>query len=256
MRKATDIILELENNVKHLVSLINNQDFLIKGLYQDSKDMKSLIKSLIDEVKELKSGQNAQILQNNQKMPALPSVSAHMGGNVHPPISSGSNVPLKKEEPKKKENKKEEIIVKDGKLVRKKSVKIDNKQEEIQEIPEFTEIMPQNLSEEPSFGSELRTRGGNSPEETKKTVVTQKIVYEDGKPVCLAKVEIKNTVGDIVSQIRTNATGEWMTTVKPGIYEVIISKLAARDKPAVNMRYPIKIEASPIPVRLETPKHQ
>ena len=57
-------------------------------------------------------------------------------------------------------------------------------------------------------GKRRAARGQNL--DVKMVPVQQKITYPDGSNVCVAKVEIHDSTGKLVKQMRTNQVGKWM----------------------------------------------
>ncbi len=97
-------------------------------------------------------------------------------------------------------------------------------------------------TEEPDFNSE------------RKMPVQQRIVYPDGKNVCLANVEIfqTNNKGEfnLIKKVRTNSAGKWAVALASGKYLVSISKAGTNSKPNVELSYSIDIPVSAAPLEL------
>lgn len=88
----------------------------------------------------------------------------------------------------------------------------------------------------------------------RKVAVQQRITYSDGKNICLANVEIKNSTGGSIKKIRTNAMGKWIAVLEPGNYIVSVTKSANKTNPNVELSYPVTIPESDRPVELPIPK--
>lgn len=88
----------------------------------------------------------------------------------------------------------------------------------------------------------------------RKVAVQQRITYSDGKNICLANVEIKNSVGQSIKKMRTNAMGKWIAVLEPGNYMVNILKSANKTNPDVDLNFPISIPESDRPIELPIPK--
>jgi hypothetical protein len=81
------------------------------------------------------------------------------------------------------------------------------------------------------------------PNSERKMPVQQRIIYKDGKNVCLANVEIFQTGNkgefNLIKKLRTNSAGKWAVALAPGKYLVSISKAGTSSKPNVEVSYSI-----------------
>lgn len=89
----------------------------------------------------------------------------------------------------------------------------------------------------------------------KKVAVQQRVVYPDGKNVCLALVEIKDSLGSTIKKMRTNAMGKWMSVLEIGNYNIRIVKAGNKNKADVELNFPISISESDRPIELPSPKY-
>lgn len=101
-------------------------------------------------------------------------------------------------------------------------------------------------------GKRRLNRTNNEQSLDKKVPVRQRIVYPDGKNVCLASVEIFDINGKLVAQAKTNSTGQWISSLVPGTYNVKVNKNAAGNKPAISLNNTISVPLSDLPIELET----
>lgn len=89
----------------------------------------------------------------------------------------------------------------------------------------------------------------------KRVPVQQRVLYPDGKNVCLANVEIlqaaKNGEFKIVKTCRTNSAGKWQMGLEPGKYLIHLSKIGTSQKPTVETSYSIDVPVSNVPVELD-----
>lgn len=88
----------------------------------------------------------------------------------------------------------------------------------------------------------------------RKVAVQQRVLYADGKNICLASVEIKDVKGITIKKMRTNAMGKWISSLDPGQYFVQIRKAATKSNPDVEMNFPISIQESDRPIELSPAK--
>jgi hypothetical protein len=92
------------------------------------------------------------------------------------------------------------------------------------------------------------------PISTRKVAVQQRIMYADGKNICLASVELKDVNGNVVKKMRTNAMGKWISALDPGKYFVHIRKAANKSNQDVEMNFEIQIQESDRPIELPSAK--
>ena len=99
-----------------------------------------------------------------------------------------------------------------------------------------------------------RNTRGMTPD--KSIMVKQKVVFSDGKPLCLAKVEIyDDATSDFITSVKTNALGEWAESLTANKkYNIQISKRATGRKPGVEDSYQIFVENSDVPKKLDPHK--
>ena len=99
----------------------------------------------------------------------------------------------------------------------------------------------------------IRTEEPN-PNSERKMPVQQRIIYKDGKNVCLANVEIFQTGSkgelNLIKKVRTNSAGKWVVALESGKYLVSISKAGTSSKPNVDVSYSIDIPISSVPLEL------
>ena len=94
-------------------------------------------------------------------------------------------------------------------------------------------------------GSARRGQRAAPPEVTAEVSVSQLVLYPTGKPVFAASVEIIDTRGLLVEQVRTQPNGRWNAKLAPGKYVVRIVKRVAKETMAkpIDVRYDIEIPA-------------
>ena len=102
-------------------------------------------------------------------------------------------------------------------------------------------------------GQRRGLRNPGDPSNTSKVVVSQQILFPDGKAIFLANVEIMNTQGLLIKETRTNPKGRWMAALDPGEYTVHVLKRDNAKLP-VELRYKIRIPQSKEPLALPTPE--
>jgi hypothetical protein len=88
-------------------------------------------------------------------------------------------------------------------------------------------------------------RGARKLDVGKKCTVQQKIVYSDNKNVYMAQVEIFQD-GKSIKQLRSNQTGKWIALLLPGKYEIKVDKAATSNKPKIDAKYSIIVDAADV----------
>jgi hypothetical protein len=87
-----------------------------------------------------------------------------------------------------------------------------------------------------------------------KRVVQEKLTYMDSKVIILAQVEIFNMNGECIDTRRTNNTGKWTSSLRPGKYTVRVAKQQTSVKPQVTGQYDIVVPPGNKPLQLENRK--
>lgn len=88
----------------------------------------------------------------------------------------------------------------------------------------------------------------------KKCTIQEKLLYENGKPIILAQVEIFDIKGNLVDKRRTNNIGQWMSSLLSGQYVVRIAKQATAAKSAVTAQYDLVVPVGEKLLQLENRK--
>jgi len=90
--------------------------------------------------------------------------------------------------------------------------------------------------------------------DNRKVTVHQKVTYPNDKPAVLANVKIFNSLKEEVKSTKTNHAGKWNAVLDPGNYFIHITKAEVADKPKIDHYFEIEIQASKIPIELESKK--
>lgn len=88
----------------------------------------------------------------------------------------------------------------------------------------------------------------------KQVSVQQRIVGSDDKNLFMAKVEIFDDEGTLVKQTKTNQTGKWLAQLVPARYQITISKAGTATKEPVEETYFVEIPGENANCELETKK--
>jgi hypothetical protein len=252
-RKATDIILELEKQVKNLAAIISSQDILLKVISNklsavlDAAQKPSAPNIVVEAVNTLPNQnmfhQYPQQIDPERQIPISSEASLQeehspkgFRRTSRPETYAGDNAFLK-QPPKKKE---------------------DPSQNQMQfpvQIPRANgkaEVVVPNIATDTKLPSPPQakqnvkaTTGGSVPTQ-------QRITDRNGKSVFLADVEIINLADmESVVKTRTNGTGKWQAALPLGEYKVIIKKFESLTKQKVEVAQTIRVDGTKSPLELE-----
>lgn len=230
-RKASDVLLELENSVANLTGLLQNQDMLLKVISNKLSELLSkpsigpapvnLPKVTVEAVNTQSLDLEKNILVSPED--TLPQETSPSGfrRTSRPETFSGDNSYLNKAPPMKEKEIKyptqiprpsggAEVIVPEAVTQSKKTEPVAKKQNTGAAVP-----------------------------------IKQRIVDASGKSVFLADVEIFNAEsGESASKTRTNGTGKWMASLPLGNYKVVVRKRDSLSKDTKEVVQNIQIDGS------------
>jgi len=221
-RKASEVLLSIEADVKQQRHYLNNIDMLLKHLVQRVGAMEqTLSQPLSDEEKRYYQQASSGSIQlgASQAVKTAPAPAQQLPG-LKPSV----------------------VLAPDGTF--------NNVREPAEEY-EFEPYKPEeNLQVESNPQGQRRdARYTSGPVEEKKVPVQQQVIYaSDDKNVCLASVEIFNSQNKLISSSKTNNTGKWTQMLPPGRYAVSISKKATATKPPVQCSYFVDVPKSNEPI--------
>jgi len=224
IRKASDILLELEATLAKVLGYVHNMDMNIKTI---SNRLNMLEKTSVSPKWSPPSMTQPQAPQAETK----PTTKAQMPG-LKPGVQLGPQRTM--------------IATPKGQQISTTEENEDN----------FTFVNDEQLEiDTQPIGQRRGTRTEEpNPNSERKMPVQQRIIYPDGKNVCLANVEIfqTNNKGELnlIKKIRTNSAGKWAVALASGKYLVSISKIGTSTKPNVDVSYSIDIPVSNAPLEL------
>ncbi len=134
------------------------------------------------------------------------------------------------------------------KIIVNKNIPEDTGTNEFVEEESFIEV------EEVPAGSRRTSRPETyNPEKSatdNKVAVSQKVLDVNKKDIFMAEVIVSDAVG-IVHKTKTNAVGKWQAYLKPGKYQVTISKNDSISKKRIEDTQMVEIAASNSPIKLQ-----
>lgn len=181
-RKASEILLNVENQMSQLINLVNNQNLALKLISNKLAVIVSFLNKSPQPVIDFPPATEVATEQPEPEIPKSP----------FPGIKPGVVLNVKK-------------------------------------------------SGEPT-GSNRRGASRGNKDIVKKTAVVQKIVYQDGKAVGLANVDILDLDQNLLKKVRTNPAGKWATSIEPGQYFIQLFKRATTGQSDINAMYQIEVE--------------
>lgn len=266
-RKATDVLLELENKIEVLLQIVRSQDLNIKLLSNKlniiiekvEKQPANPPKIMVEAVNSLPQPVVPQpptpqppgrqfsndSLDNPNNIPIssdfnIPTESAPQGfrRTSRPETFAGDDIYLNRDAPKKfplqiPQNKTENT-----------NKPINNNAEVIVNNTTFQERLP---PEDKKSTKAEKSRDPNS------IPVIQRIVDKNGKSVFLADIEVLDlTNQNSVAKTRTNGTGKWMSSLPVGSYRVFVRKRESLSKEKIEVAQDIQVDGLQSPLELQT----
>lgn len=213
VRKASEVILEIEGFVKEILSHVRHQDMAMK--------------LLINRISVLEGvARGSQVFSAPPTL--APAATSQMPG-LKPGVNLGPNVS------------------------KPRANQVFSASEELDQLPDNDEFGNEQI--EIDLKPKGIRRGARVPPvPDKKSPVKQKVIYPNGKNICLANVEIFSlgpTGEHLIKKCRTNSAGKWSAPLSSGRYTVCVSKIGTSTKPNVDVTYEIDIPVSDKPLELQ-----
>lgn len=188
-RKASDILISLESEVKILKNTINVQDLAIKTILKNVNEINTLMKSVINtSTEEQKIG-----IENDREIV--------------------SNVPSFNVETDFKGQRRMQTTIEQPSLPNTKASNVNI---------EFKDYMKQR--QKPIIQEEFKPKPLDTKSD-KKIPVVQRIQDNNNKDLFMAEVNLISMDGGVVLKTKTNALGKWQGQLAPGKYIVKVSKM-------------------------------
>jgi hypothetical protein len=221
-RKATDILISIEEDIKKVLSYVQNLDLNSKIQTERTRLLEEKLNAVVSGLKSVPKPQpssNVVVGSPDKQIPAF----AAKSNPTRSPFLVAPDL----------KNRVEQAL---------KEAKLDSKLEDEM----FVERSPVG-------NKRTQPKPVNSQ---KQVVVQQKVIYEsDAKSVYMGTVEIFSMKDDqLVKQTRTTQNGKWMAPLTPGEYTVKVSKAATPLKAEVKISFPISVEDSDNPIELPLKK--
>lgn len=235
-RKATDVLLKIEQMIEKVLGHNRNQDLLIKTLMNRIQ----VLEDKIDGIKNVPVQAQQPVAASQQEFPK------HSGDA--PPRRINQQLPglkpsVKINNPQQPQN--------SGFDFRNTEQNRQSSNRQITRDPnEEDEAEKLELDAKPQ-GKRRDSRYIPSSYDGKPVPVQQKLLYPDGRAISTAKVEVFDDKSNLVKTLKTNATGKWTNALPPGNYTIQVSKKGTSTKNAVEAQVEITVPTSSEPVQLK-----
>lgn len=247
-RKATDILLSLENEIKQLTALVRNQDLVMKVLANKLNGLVGLVEHLSTPDSTDSNSQSEIYNPHNLGLPPdgefkLPEETNPKGfRRTSRPETFQARPGVKPSPPKAP-------VVPPPKAQAKVPDPAPKPTYHINlpvQFPEFKpSIAPATYQREQDLKA-VPVNEAQAPEvfnTENKIPVQQRLVDKNGKAVFLANVEIINAAtGNSETTVRTNSVGKWQAPLTPGHYRVKINKQESLSKEKIDLTQNITVD--------------
>lgn len=235
-RKATDVLLSIEEKLEKLIGLL-------------------VIKDLNDKIMSNKLNNLLESLSKTSSSPTFTAEAVDTDSKVIK-IQADDTLPISKTPSTNgfSRTSRPETFAGDQSYLNKLPIKDSVKRMPIQvpkgdhvEIVVPQEAVDLNKPSEPKINITNTTNRNNS-----NTIsVIQRIVDKNGKSVFLAEIDIINPKTlEVVQKLKTNGAGKWMTSLPVGEYTVMVKKRDPISKEKVEITQSIKIDGAVNPLDL------
>jgi hypothetical protein len=227
-RKATDILQEVETDIKEILAYVRNLDLKYN--------------ILLDKVNKLSAPQTINLNSSNNSNFNNTSVTSNAEFPEYKPqiiqqpkVEQSRIEQLKVELPQGKKSPFEQPSDLKSKIqLAMKNAKLANQTQPVEPIKKQVE---------PIIISTLQSEQKSSEKDHTRQIPTyQRIVYNDNKPVYMANVEIFED-SNLIKSMKTDQVGKWKTTLIAGEYQVKIKKAKNSLRPEVDLDYKIIVSS-------------
>lgn len=256
-RKATDVLLELESDMKIALSIIRAQDLNIKVLSNKFNDV-------LQALEKLQAGAPKITVEAVQNMPRLSSPLQHvpLDPERQVPIYADAKLAVDNSPKGFRRTSRPETFEGDNAYLNKPQVEEVEHKYPVQ-IPKappgrgpMADAMapPEALAKPlPQAPTPAKNKLANPALAQNAIPVQQRVVDKNGKSVFLADVEIvSHDSPETVRKTRTNGTGKWDAALSVGGYRVTVRKRESLTKEKIEAVQDIQVDGSVSPLELHT----
>lgn len=264
-RKASDILLELEQKLDTALNIIRTQDLNIKIL---SNKLNSILEALEKKTAEPKVMVEAV---NTARVPVSPiQQMSQFDPERQVPVVAEAKLPVEVEPKGFRRTSRPETFAGDDAYLPSPPTAMETKFPV--QVPNMPKPPPGRGPMSPPPGRTVEAtvvaptpkpvpvpEAQPMPQKQQVTVVQnavpvmQRVVNGSGKSLFLAEVEIIDLASmQQIYKTRTNGTGKWMASLGVGEYRVIIRKFEAATKEKLEVTQDIQVDGSQSPLELQT----
>jgi hypothetical protein len=255
-RKASDVLLELEQKLDVALNIIRAQDLNIKIL---SNKLNAVL-----EVLDKKSVEPPKFVVEavNTAVPQMPisqfQVVSELDDQKQIPVSAEFKLPLEKEPTGFRRTSRPETFAGDDAYLQRAPKAAPKPQPNVMAPPPGRTaevIVPPAAEKKAALETVPAKRQVKAVEQIVQNAipVQQRVVNKHGKSLFLADVEIIDlSTMQQICKTRTNGTGKWMASLGVGQYRVIIRKMENATKEKLEVTQEIEIDGTQSTVELQT----
>jgi hypothetical protein len=226
-RKASDVLLELENKIDALLGIVRTQDLNLKLISNKLTELMAFYQKPSAPNIKIEAVNTANV-PDSFKQPTQPEK------NVN--ISSEFNLPLDESPKGFRRTSRPETYAGDEVRPNKPETPVEHK------VPKIN--VPAKTT--PKQTEEVPVATGNV------VPVVQRVVDRNGKSVFLADVEIINLeTNQTIHKVRTNGAGKWMSSLNVGNYRTILRKRDSVTKEKLEIIQDIQVDGTMSPLELK-----
>jgi hypothetical protein len=224
-RKATDIVLSVEEKLNTLIKLMYSYDLNVKLVLDRTNKIYKYIERLEETEKQMLAELDANT-ETNTNIVSIPAgqkieeakeaIGQRRTSRITAPQQASA--PIQKQAPSPVKN------VGEAKRVEPEVIRTQDNRQSTNSIPDSSKI--------PSHATE------------RKIPVTQRITDDKGRDIFMAEIKITDSGNNIVANAKTNALGRWQAQLKPGKYTVNMIKTDTTTKNKTEVNQSIEIPHS------------
>jgi hypothetical protein len=259
-RKATDVLLDMEVNVRLLLDIVRSQDLNIKVLSNKLND----VIGRLDKQQATQPKITVEAIQRTPTPPTNfpPSFSQIPAGEPERniPIESEANLPQENSPQGFRRSSRPETYVPDNTKMQVPPPRppVQNTMQPPPGRSASDVLVPpgavsKNGTKLPPMQSSLHTNSPAPivPQNRGQVPTQQRCVDKTGKSIFLADVEITDmNTSQPFFKTRTNGTGKWMASLPVGNYRVAIRKMGSSIKDKIEAMQDIQVDGSQSPLEL------
>lgn len=247
-RKATDLLLEIEQKLDVVLSIVKNQDQIIKIL---SNKLNNVLETL-EAAKKAPPKITVEAVNTIHRPTTVPIPGPLSDREI--PILADEQLPMEDSPKGFRRNSRPETFISQPAPppAPKPNLSNPNVPPPGRSIGEV--LVPSKATKKVDMNTIPKSQQPLNPATINLNAVPvqQRVVNEHGKSLFLADIEIVNLASmETVSKTRTNGTGKWMASLGVGEYRVFIRKLDSATKERLEITQDISVDGQQSPLELK-----